>query len=214
MNAGRLFSKLWLRAVAFGALLFGMKRRALEAYEAIVRIDPDDVIARATVGNMRMEQGDAAGAIDAFREIVARRPEHADTWFNLGFIHDQRDELAEAERCFRRAIELNAAHDRALYGLGLVLIRSGRLREAVDALRQNVKLQPFSPYGYYQLAMTLHHLGESGDAWRTYEQLKNFEPRYAATLKRDLEQTRSRASASPDATSDSIPAKEALTAST
>lgn len=214
MNAGQFLAKLWLRSVAFCALLVGMKGRALEAYEEIVRVDPRDLIARATVGNMRMERGDVAGATDAFLEIAARWPEHADTWFNLGFIHDQRDELAEAERCFRRCIELNANHDRALYGLGLVLIRSGRLHEAIDALKRNIKLQPFSPYGYYQLAMTQHHLGESGDAWRTYEQLKNFEPRYAATLKRDLEQTRPRAYTQPQFRSDSLSAKEAMTAST
>jgi hypothetical protein len=64
-----------------------------------------------------------------------------------------------------------------------------------EALEKNIKLQPFSPYGYYQLAMTQHHLGDSGDAWRTYEQLKNFEPRYAATLKRDIENTSRRKSA-------------------
>lgn len=214
MSAGRFFGKLWLRSVAFNALLFGMKRRALEAYEQIVRIDPQDKIARATVGNMRMEQGDVAGAIDAFSGLVALDPAHADSWFNLGYIHDQRDELAEAERCFRRCIELNANHDRALYGLGLVLIRIGRLHDAVGALKQNIKLQPFSPYGYYQLAMTQHHLGDSGDAWRTYEQLKHFEPRYAATLKRDLEQTRPHAVVQLRTDSDSLSAKEALAAST
>jgi tetratricopeptide (TPR) repeat protein len=64
---------------------------------------------------------------------------------------------------------------------------AAQVREAIDALKQNVKLQPMSPYGFYQLGMTYHHLGEAGDAWRTYEQLKLFEPKYAATLKRDLE---------------------------
>jgi len=37
--------------------------------------------------------------------------------------------------------------------------------------------------------MTYHHLGESGEAWRIHEQLKGFEPRFAATLKRDMDNT-------------------------
>jgi hypothetical protein len=49
--------------------------------------------------------------------------------------------------------------------------------------------------------MTYHHLGESGEAWRTYEQLKTFEPKYAATLKRDLESTRARHKAATPAAS-------------
>lgn len=208
----RLLAKLWLRTTAFSALVIGMKGRALEAYEDLVRLDPSDLVARATVGNMKMERGDRDGAVAAFVDLLQVDPRHADSWFNLGFIHDQRDELAEAERCFRRCLELNDAHDRALYGLALVLIRLERLPEAVEALKKNVKLQPFSPYGYYQLAMTQHHLGDSGDAWRTYEQLKNFEPRYAATLKRDLEQTRPRKPAAGPPPSESISGKEVATA--
>jgi hypothetical protein len=62
-------------------------------------------------------------------------------------------------------------------------------------LKKNTELQPFSPYGFYQLGMTYHHLGRSGDAWRTVETLKKFEPRYAATLKRDIENTPARSNA-------------------
>jgi Flp pilus assembly protein TadD len=214
MSIGTFLSKSWVRAVAFTAVLLGMKQRALEAYEQLVAIDPKDVLARATVGNMRMEQGDAAGATDAFLQLLEIRPDHAETWFNLGYIYEQRDNQAEAERCFRRAVQLDPTLDRAWYGLGLVLIRVERLREAVDALKQNIKLQPFSPYGYYQLSMTYHHLGESGDAWRTHEQLKNFEPRYAAGLKRDLEQTPARRPTDRQLSPDTTPLKEALTATT
>ena len=70
---------------------------------------------------------------------------------------------------------------------------TGRLEEAVPVLEKNTELQPFSPYGFYQLGMTYHHLGRSDDAWRIVEKLKHFEPRYAATLKRDIEGTPTRA---------------------
>jgi len=209
MSIDRFLTKPWLRASASAALVLGMKRHALEAYEQIVAVDPRDVAARATVGTMRMEQGDAIGAIDAFLKLIEVAPDHADSWFNLGFIYEQRDEQAPAERCFRRALELNASLDRAWYGLALVLIRSGRLSEAVPALKRNIELQPFSPYGYYQLAMTYQHLGASGDAWRTYEELKRFEPRYAATLKRDLEQSRRPSRADPSQPSVATSTKEA-----
>lgn len=207
-------TKLWWRMTAFAALLLGMKRRALEAYEAIVAVDPRDIIARSTVGNLRMELGDSAGAAEAFKQLLDEKPDHADSWFNLGFIQEQREKLDEAERCFRRALQLDANLDRAWYGLALVLIRNGALTEAADALKKNIKLQPFSPYGYYQLAMTQHHLGDSGDAWRTYEQLKTFEPRYAATLKRDLENTRPRSRPQKSPPEENEPGKEALPAST
>ncbi|MCA3220461.1 MAG: tetratricopeptide repeat protein [Burkholderiales bacterium] len=187
-----VFMRWWLGLLANIALTLGMKRRALELYREIALHSPKDPRAGATLGSMLMEAGESSAAAQAFERVLAHNPDYADGWFNLGFIHEQRDNVAEAERCFRRAVELNPNHDRAWYGLALVLIRTERLREAVEALKKNIKLQPFSPYGFYQLGMTYHHLGEAGDAWRTYEQLKLFEPKYAATLKRDLETTKPR----------------------
>ncbi|MCS6945654.1 MAG: tetratricopeptide repeat protein [Sutterellaceae bacterium] len=185
----RWLSWLWQRQRAYFAVLFGQKRVALDAYERLVALKPNDRIALATVGNLRMELGDAAGAAQAFETLLVQYPDDAESWFNLGYIYEHEDKLAEAERCFRRAIALKPSIDRAWYGLALVLIRTDRLHEAVEALKKNIELQPFSPYGYYQLGMTYHHLGEAGDAWRIYEKLKSFEPKYAATLKRDLENT-------------------------
>lgn len=203
----------WLNTQANAALLFGLKQRALALHGQMVRLNPRDAVARATIGNLRAQLGDADGAIAEFRQLVEVDPRNADAWFNLGYLLEGRDALDEAERAFRRAVELNPSHDRAWYGLGLVLIRTDRLREAVDALKRNTRLQPFSPYGWYQLGMTYHHLGDSGDAWRTYEHLKSFEPRFAATLKRDLETTPSRAPPA-SSTSAQITPREAIESTT
>jgi Flp pilus assembly protein TadD len=205
----RWLEKLWLNALATTALIFGRKRRALQIYREIAALDPSDDTAASSVGNLLAELGDAPAAIEAFRALVARSPNNAEAWFNLGFLLDQREDNVEAERCFRTAVELKPKLDRAWYGLGLVLIREGRLQEAVAALKENTKLQPFSPYGWYQLAMTYHHLGASGDAWRVYEHLRTFEPRYAATLKRDMEATAPRARTGLS-TPPSLSAKEAI----
>ena len=37
--------------------------------------------------------------------------------------------------------------------------------------------------------MTYHHLGRSEEAWKMYQELTQFEPKFSPTLKRDLEQT-------------------------
>lgn len=185
----RWLTWLWERQRAYFATLLGRKRVALEAYRRLAALNPEDRIAWSTVGNLQMEAGDAAGAARTFEALLAHHPDDAESWFNLGYIYEHGGRIEDAARCFRQAIALKPSIDRAWYGLALVLIRSGRLREAVEALKKNIELQPFSPYGYYQLGMTYHHLGEAGDAWRVYEKLKTFEPKYAATLKRDIENT-------------------------
>ncbi len=212
MNAlERFFTRWWLANRASLAVLLKRNAAAIESYRQIVALDPRNEIARAALGNLLMETGDAAGATAEFVRIVEMNPRNAEAWFNLGYIYEQRDDLENAERCFREAIALKPSIDRAWYGLGLVLIRSRRLREAIEVLKKNTELQPFSPYGYYQLAMTHHHLGESAQATRIYEKLKTFEPRYAATLKRDMERTPPLAAAGrTEATTPSIDRKEAV----
>jgi tetratricopeptide (TPR) repeat protein len=185
----RLATRWWHGAFATVAILFGMKRSALERYRLILQSDPNSALAWATVGNLLMELGERDAALDAFRQLVARHPQNAEAWFNLGYILEQGEQLADAEASFRRAIELRPSIDRAWYGLGLVLIRAGRLQEAVPAFRKTIELQHFSPYGYYQLGMTLHHLGDAAGARGVVDELRKFEPRYAATLERDISQT-------------------------
>lgn len=206
-----LFTRWWLARRASVAVLLRHNAAAIDMYRQIVALNPRDEVARAALGNLLMETGDAAAAAAAFVELVEISPNNAEAWFNLGYIYEQRDDLSNAERCFRQAITLKPSIDRAWYGLGLVLIRAQRFGEAVEALKKNTELQPFSPYGWYQLAMTYHHLGETAKAWHVYEELRKFEPRYAATLKRDMERTPP--VAAPDrsaATTLSIDRKEAV----
>jgi tetratricopeptide (TPR) repeat protein len=193
----RWLMRFWVNQRANVAMLLKRNKAAMTCYRELLALNPRDEIARSTLGNLLMEAGDSTGAAAQFEQLVEINPDNAEAWFNLGYIYEQGERLDDAERCFRRAVALKPSIDRAWYGLGLVLIRNGRLREAVAALKKNTQLQPFSPYGFYQLAMTYHHLGESGEAWRIYEHLKTFEPRYAATLKRDMETTPPRGEAAP-----------------
>jgi tetratricopeptide (TPR) repeat protein len=185
----RLLSRFWLNRKASVAVLFDRPHGAIADLKRIVEIEPRNEVARAALGNLYAETNDPVGAVREFVELVELNPANAEAWFNLGYLYDQRDDLASAERCFRKAIELKPSIDRAWYGLGLVLVRAGRLREAIEAFRKNIKLQPFSPYGYYQLGMTYHHLGDAVEAERVHDELKKFEPKYAATLRRDLSRT-------------------------
>jgi Flp pilus assembly protein TadD len=186
---GGLLRRVGLGLLATAQVLAGRKRAALATYRRILALDPDGATALATTGNLLAETGDADAAIATFRRLVARHPKDAEGWFNLGFLLEKRDEIEEAEICFRTAVAIRPSLDRAWYGLGLVLIRGDRLEEAIAPLKRTTEIQPFSPYGWYQLGMTYHHLGRELEARRIHEALRKFEPRYAATLWRDLQKT-------------------------
>jgi Flp pilus assembly protein TadD len=179
----------WLQRRANAAILFKRPADAARAYREMVAVEPDNDLAQLMLANQLAEIGDTAGAVTELERLTQRSPKYADGWFNLGYLHDQADRLTEAEHCFRQALAIRPTLDRALYGLGLVLIRQGRLEEATEAFREVIRLQPFAPYAYYQLGLTYHHLGRSDEAWKVHKQLTEFEPKFSATLKRDLERT-------------------------
>ncbi|MFN7849805.1 MAG: tetratricopeptide repeat protein [Burkholderiales bacterium] len=178
--------KLWLHYQAKTALFFGRQVRARDLYQALVQQFPADIHARICLGNLAAKTGDMSHAMAQFEAVVAIRPQDADTLFNLGYLHEQLQQYEMAQGYFEQAIAINSNHDRAWYGLGLARIRAGQLKSAIEALKENTRIQPMSPYGWYQLAMTYHHLGESSEAGKILKHLKNFEPKFAAQLERDL----------------------------
>lgn len=197
------FVRWWLGFQASVLLFFGRKRAALALFERMLELNASDAMALSSLGNLRMEAGDSLGAVSAFDTLLKHHPNHADAWFNLGYVHEKRDDLTPAERCMRQAVLLNPRHDRAWYGLALVLIRRGELLEAVAALKQNISLQSMSPYGYCQLGMTYHHLGRAAEARKIVERLREFEPKYALALERDIERTLPRSLPLPGSTAES-----------
>ena len=182
----RSLNRLWLHYQAKTALFFAKHDRARELYQSLVNQFPADVHARACLGNLAAKAGDMTDAMAQFEALIALRPQDADALFNMGYLHEQQQHFGTAQTYFEQAVAANPNHDRAWYGLGLARIRSGQLNSALEALKENTRLQPMSPYGWYQLAMTHHHLGESSEAGRILKHLKNFEPKFAAQLERDL----------------------------
>ena len=61
---------------------------------------------------------------------------------------------------------------------------SGAKKMAVAAPKHNIRLQHFTPYGYYPPGFDLTSPGRSVEDARM---VGKFEPKFAATLKRDLE---------------------------
>ena len=58
--------------------------------------------------------------------------------------------------------------------------------EASQALQKTTLLQPMSPYGWYRLAEVNLALGEPEKARQVIDHLRQFEPRVAAQLERDI----------------------------
>ena len=183
MDGRRLVLKLRVMA----ALAINRRQAALALVDRMLEHQPGDAEALAIRAHVHAQLGRKAAAIEDLRSLLDLHPHlSAAHWFNLAFLLEEQGQLDGAEAAFRKSIEMDPRLDRAWYGLGLVLIRQRRFDEAAQALEKNTKLQPMSPYGWYQLARVHMDRHRPEEARRIVRHLKNFEPKVAAQLEREI----------------------------
>jgi tetratricopeptide (TPR) repeat protein len=177
------FLQAWYyRQIATAAVLFKRTDVAIENWEKIRVLRPNNVEALATVAHLRAEVGQKTEALALLEKAVSLEPDLSHHWFNLGFLQQSLERHDLALNSFEQAISLDVKLDRAHYGKALSLIKLERIDEAVVALKKNVELQPMSPYGFYQLAHAYNKLGEREGVAKTIRKLATFEPKVAHQL--------------------------------
>lgn len=178
--------KVWyLRQMATWSTFFRQQGMALEYWERIQAIRPNDPSVLATVAGLHASAGRRDLAVRLLRQSIDIDATQAYIHFNLGFLLQQDDLHDEALAAFDRALAIDPKLDRALYGKGLSLIKLGRVEDALEPLRANTRLQPLSPYGFYQLAHAFNRLDRRDEARKVILQLSGFEPQVARQLQRE-----------------------------
>jgi len=164
----------------------GMKARAHEFIELVLRQDPRHQRAWTFSGFLHAERGRFDAAIRDFEQAVALKPADADSAFNLGYTLQRVGRHQEALERFQRVVELNAFMDRAWYGMGLSLAKLGRHEDAAAKLAEAARIQPMNPYAGYHLAAAWFHLGQREKVNAEYERIRGFDPKVAAQMARDF----------------------------
>lgn len=176
----------WMcKQMAVWAAVLGRREMSELWWRRRLQARPNDAQALASIGHLRAESGDAAGAVSAFEAAVATGEAPASVWFNLGFMRQEAGDHPGAIDAFDRAIALDEKLDRAWYGKALSLIKLDRVADAIPLLQKNTELQPMSPFGWYQLAHAYHRLGQTERVEKTIRKLAGFEPKVAKQLERE-----------------------------
>ena len=181
----RAATRWFYNHVAAWCVLFRRRDVALDYYQKMLRLDPADTVALASIGFNYAQQGRKREALAMFDRVIALRPEDAEAHFDRGFLLQELHDHDAAMAALRQALAINPDHDRALYGLALSLIATRRPEEAIAPLKRNTRLQPMSPYGWYQLARVQHQLGRSAEAQKVLDHLAKFDPKIARQLERE-----------------------------
>jgi TolB-like protein/predicted TPR repeat methyltransferase len=122
-------------ALGFGALWFREDYpAALQAFEAVLELRPNDAEALELMGVVRRRQGHFGAAIEKIQQALALDPRNSELAYVMAETCAAVGRNAEAGRFFRRALALDPDNYQAKYGYSaLILFGTGDVARALDA---------------------------------------------------------------------------------
>lgn len=148
--------------------------RATQAMEALLAVRPDDPYYLDLKAQMRLESGDARGAVVAARQAVALAPREPLILGNLGralLNTGDASETREARDALARSAELDRANAAVLYDLALAEARLGNDGAAALATAERYTLEGRFPDAYRNAVRAADLLPQGSPGWRRAQDL-------------------------------------------
>jgi tetratricopeptide (TPR) repeat protein len=124
------------------ALNGGHPRRALEAYEKILKRFPTQAGAWHGKGSAHMALEDHPDAQVAFEKAVELQPANTRAWLNLGMVHRFQGNLSAAIRCFSEAEKRGFVGPELEDCKATILLEQGKIPECLAAYRTINRIYP------------------------------------------------------------------------
>ena len=130
----------------------GLRSQARGAWQAILKVAPQNVEAAARLGRLAWEDGDRTLAASLLERAVADDAP-ASAWFDLGLVRQDLRDYDKAAAAYRTALEKKPDHAEAALNLGTVLQEKGDLDGAMRAYAAAYRLRP-TMFGTIAMALT------------------------------------------------------------
>ena len=141
---------------------------ALQMYQEIKAVMPDDAAAEVGVARIWDQWGDTQLARQHAEQAIALQPGSADALETLGRIHLHRNELQPAVAAFTAALKVGPRSARLLTNAGFALLKIGDLPRARRFLEEAVALEGDLVEAHNNLGIVLVRLGERDAALREF----------------------------------------------
>jgi tetratricopeptide (TPR) repeat protein len=146
----------------------GRPEDAIEVYEQMLRIQPDDADAYFAIGSILVES-DPGAALPYFEEACRLAPSRAFFLTSLGIAYLKDGRMTEAEATLRRAIALSPDDPSISNNLGIVLVQTRRYDDAIRELSALLERHPRFTPARNNFAIAL---AESGDLARAEREVR------------------------------------------
>lgn len=118
-------------------------------------------------------------AILAYEKALKIEPEDTDIMFNLGLANIKIEDYDEAEKLFLKVLEKDNDDENSYFHLGEIYTRKKQFDNSVKYLKKAVELDNKDIIAKFYLAYSLHQLGETEIAIKTYNEVIEQSPDYS-----------------------------------
>lgn len=105
---------------------------AMEEYKSSLILDPNNHLARNSLGICYASLGMLQEANSCFRETVSRSPDNSMAWYNLGCVCMRQNEIGEAGEAFAKVLQLDPEQIFCLFRLGMLAEKQQDLKTAEE----------------------------------------------------------------------------------
>ena len=118
--------------------------QAIASYEALLKEDPDNQEAKASIGRTNLQAGNFEAARTTLAEASAGLDASREDLYNMGELAFARGDTEEAAGWYEKAHMKDLAWGKPLFKLGLVALNTGDIEAAVGFFEQVVDAEPDS----------------------------------------------------------------------
>lgn len=142
---------------------------AMKRFRESIRLKPDFVEARHSLGTLLVARGKRAEAEAEFQEALRIRPDFSIAQYSLGDLYFNLGRLDEAAEHYANAARIKPNLAVAYYGLGNVLAKQGKPALAAEQYAKALRITPDFAMAYYALGQALSSQGSLSRARQQYE---------------------------------------------
>jgi len=149
---------------------------AERAYDALLRVAPDDAEALQFLGVLRLQQGRRAEAVALLERALAIAPANLACLNNLGNALHAAGRHADAAARYRAALESSPGNPEILANLGSALAAAGRYEDALAACDAALSAGPRTPRVLVKRAIALSGLDRLEEALVAFDEALSLDP--------------------------------------
>jgi len=138
---------------AIAAMQAQQWKPARTAWEAVLKLEPDNAPALSNLGKVQYQLGDYEAARKSLEKATLLKPELTDSWLTLGQVYLELKAPMMAVSATTRGVAENPADPRAHNALAIVLKRIGWTNGAEAELQKALDLDPESAEAHFNLAV-------------------------------------------------------------